>query len=129
MESPSTLGEILKAWKSKGGNKEDQNRNEEPNKKKLAKSDAGKQNASQRSETPLNKCQRRGNEEKEMEWEKKLAMEIANKLHIKRRREEPSMLMIESSGRQEHQNKEDNKKKARLDRGKIEANAALLNGK
>ncbi|MED6218560.1 hypothetical protein PIB30_027772 [Stylosanthes scabra] len=66
----------------------------------------------------------------EMEWEKKLAMEISSKLHIKRRREEPTMLMIKERGEEEEeQTEETTRKRTRKEQGERSTNLALLEWK
>ncbi|MED6124505.1 hypothetical protein PIB30_059483 [Stylosanthes scabra] len=65
----------------------------------------------------------------EMEWEKKLAMEISIKLHLKRRREDSTVLMIKEREEEGEQKEDATRKRTRMEQADQAEPLALLEWK
>ncbi|MED6106055.1 hypothetical protein PIB30_001447 [Stylosanthes scabra] len=65
----------------------------------------------------------------EEEWDMKLASEIKTKLHTKRRREEPGMLLIKERGEEDGETEENMVKKARKEKAEEPHSSRLLEWK
>ncbi|MED6123180.1 hypothetical protein PIB30_046739 [Stylosanthes scabra] len=100
-ESPKTIGELMKTWKSKWGYMGCQ------------EGSGGGGRTKPRHSTV-------------MEWEKRLTMGISSKLHIKRSREEPSMLMLKEKGVEEDQKEDATRKRSKIEGGEQVPAFALL---